>query len=84
MYSNRQSVDFVGDEGDVQKHFRAGIEPANPDGVARLTGRSRCIPNWQSPCLKMPNEGLPRDAIKHYGRPYQRMESLTVDWPRCL
>lgn len=41
----------------------------------------KCTPNRQSPLYSMPNEGLPRDATKQYGRPCQRHESLIVDRP---
>ena len=85
MYSNRQSVMFWWRRSCGQKHFRTGIEPANRVAIARLTGRSRCTPNRQSPCVfKKPNEGLPRAAFQRYGRPCRRSKPPIVDRPVCL
>jgi hypothetical protein len=76
---------FGGDEVVGQRHFRTGIEPANRFAVARLTGRSRCSPNRQSPCVfKKPNEGVSRAAFQRYGRPCQRSKPPIVDRPLCL
>lgn len=46
-----------GDEVIGQRHFRAGIEPANRCAVARLTGRNLCTPSRQSPLHGCPTKG---------------------------
>ena len=75
-------VCFGGDEVDVQKPFRTGIEPTNHDVVTRLTGRSRCTPNRQSPLCWCPTKG--RQEVLSLRSSVPATKLPIVDWPLCL
>ena len=51
---------------------------------AEAVGIEPCTPGRQSPCFRMPDEGLPGDAFWRFGRPFQRSKPLAVDWPLHL
>ena len=65
-----------------QRHFRAGIEPADRSAVARLTGRrSWCgwTPSRQSPCAKTIQRGNGSDVVPLFEKDVVRIDSWMVE-----